>query len=260
MNPTVARAIAPVSLESLPPYSPTTYIDFSQPANRAAFEAALAEVRASFGREYPVVIGGQRETAAKTFESTNPAKPSEVLGRFASGTAEQAARAVETAYATFATWSRVPAAERAAYLVEAAKRMKARRHFFSAWMVLEVGKSWGEADADTAEAVDFMEFYAREMLRYDGPQPVTQIAGEKNQLVYLPLGVGAVIPPWNFPLAICVGMATAAIVTGNTVVVKPSSDSPAIAWQFYTLMEEVGLPAGVFNFVSGSGGTTSRRG
>ena len=110
MNPTVARPIAPVSLESLPPYSPTTYLDFSQPANRAAFEAALTEVRASFGRDYPIVIGGQRETAAKYFDSTNPAKPSEVLGRFASGTAEQAARAVEAAYATFATWSRVPAA------------------------------------------------------------------------------------------------------------------------------------------------------
>jgi 1-pyrroline-5-carboxylate dehydrogenase len=253
MNPTVARAIAPVSLESLPPYSPTTYIDFSQPANRAAFEAALAGVRATLGRDYPIVIGGQRETAAKYFDSTNPAKPSEVLGRFASGTAEQANRAVETAHATFATWSRVPAAERAAYLVEAAKRMKERRHHFSAWMVLEVGKSWGEADADTAEAIDFMEFYAREMLRYAAPQPLHQMPGEKDTLVYLPIGVGAVIPPWNFPLAICVGMATAAVVTGNTVVLKPASDTPGIAWQFFALMEEVGLPAGVINFLSGGG-------
>jgi 1-pyrroline-5-carboxylate dehydrogenase len=253
MNPTAARAIAPVSLESLPPYSPTTYIDFAQPANRAAFEAALAEVRASFGREYPIVIGGQRETGGKTFESTNPARPSEVLGRFASGTAEQATRAVETAYAAFTTWSRVPAAERAAYLIEAARRMKERRHFFSAWMVLEVGKSWGEADADTGEAIDFMEFYAREMLRYAAPQPVHQMPGEKGSLVYLPIGVGAVIPPWNFPLAICVGMTTAAVVAGNTVVLKPASDTPGIAWQFFALMEEIGLPAGVINFLSGGG-------
>src|SRR5437773_2117428 len=133
--------------------------------------------------------------------------------------------------------------------------MRERRHTFSAWMVFEVGKSWAEADADTAEAIDFLEYYAREMLRYDGPQPVFQLPGEKDALVYLPLGAGAVIPPWNFPLAILVGMTSAAIVAGNPVVVKPSSDAPAIAWQFYALMEEVGLPPGVFNFVTGSGGT-----
>ena len=253
MNPTPTTGIAPVSAKSLPPYAPTTYVDFSIPANRAAFEAALAGVRESFGREYPLVIGGRHESAPKTFDSTNPAKPSEVLGRFASGTAEQANRAVETAYATFRSWSRVPPAERAAYLVEAARRMRERRHFFSAWMVLEVGKSWGEADADTAEAIDFMEFYAREMLRYAAPQPVHQMPGEKDSLVYLPIGVGAVIPPWNFPLAICVGMTTAAIVAGNTVVLKPASDTPGIAWQFFSLMRDVGLPAGVLNYLSGSG-------
>ena len=213
----------------------------------------MAEVRASFGRDYPIVIGGKAEPGAKTFDSTNPAKPSEVLGHFASGTVEQANRAVETAYTTFRTWSRVPAPERAAYLIEAARRMRERRHFFSAWMVLEVGKSWGEADADTAEAIDFMDFYAREMLRYSEPQPVHQMPGEKDSLVYLPIGVGAVIPPWNFPLAIAVGMTTAAVVAGNTVVLKPASDTPGIAWQFFALMQEVGLPGGVINFVSGGG-------
>jgi 1-pyrroline-5-carboxylate dehydrogenase len=255
MHPTAARALAPVDAKALPEYAPTTYVDFSQPENRRAFEAALAAVRAEFGREYPVVIGGERLKGEKLFESTNPAKPAEVLGRFHAATKAQAVQAIETADTTFKTWSRVPAAERAAYLIEAARRMRERRHTFSAWMVFEVGKSWAEADADTAEAIDFMEFYAREMLRYDAPQPVVQIAGEKNQLVYLPLGVGAVIPPWNFPLAILVGMTTAALVAGNTVVVKPSSDAPAIAWQFFALMEEVGLPPGVFNFVTGGGGT-----
>ena len=132
--------------------------------------------------------------------------------------------------------------------------MRERRHHFSAWMVLEVGKSWPEADADTAEAIDFMEFYAREMLRYDAPHPITQLPGERDTMIYVPLGVGAVIPPWNFPLAICVGMTTAAVVTGNTVVLKPASESPGIAWQFFQLMEEVGLPAGVINFLTGSGG------
>jgi 1-pyrroline-5-carboxylate dehydrogenase len=254
MNPTTARGIAPLDAKTLPAYSPTTYVDFTRPENQAAFEKALAEVRASLGQEQPLVIGGERLKGAKVFESRNPARPSEVLGRFQSASTEQATAAIEAAHRAFAEWSRVPPAERAAYLVEAARRMRERRHWFSAWMVLEVGKSWPEADADTAEAIDFMEFYAREMLRYDEPQPLVQLSGERDTMTYVPLGVGAIIPPWNFPLAICVGMTTAAIVTGNTVVLKPASDSPAIAWQFYRLMEEVGLPPGVLNFVTGSGG------
>src|SRR5262245_12942982 len=254
MNPTTTRGIAPVDPEALPAYAPTTYFDFTQPEPRAAFEKALAEVRASLGQEHPLVIGGERLKGSKLFESRNPARPSEVLGRFQSATAEQATQAIETAHRTFATWSRVPAAERAAYLIEAAKRMRERRHWFSAWMVLEVGKSWPEADADTAEAIDFMEFYAREMLRSAVPHPLTQLPGDRATMVYIPLGVGAIIPPWNFPLAITVGMTTAAIVTGNTVVVKPASDTPGIAWQFFQLMDEIGLPPGVFNFVTGSGG------
>ena len=212
MNPTSTTGIAPVNAAALPPYAPTTYVDFSKPEHRSAFEVSLADVRTQLGREMPAVIGGERVKGPSTFESRNPAKPAEVIGRFQSCSKEQASQAVDTAFKTFATWSRVPAAERAAYLVEAARRMRERRHTFSAWMVLEVGKSWAEADADTAEAIDFMEFYAREMLRYDAPQPVHQLPGEKDSLVYLPLGVGVVIPPWNFPLAITVGMATAAVV------------------------------------------------
>jgi 1-pyrroline-5-carboxylate dehydrogenase len=254
MNPATPTRIAPVDSKALPAYAPTTYIDFTVPEPRVAFEKALAQVRAEFGREHPLVIGGERLKGNGTFETRNPARPSEVIGRFQLGTREQADQAVETASRAFVQWSRVPAAERAAYLIEAARRMRERRHTFSAWMVFEVGKSWAEADADTAEAIDFMEFYAREMLRYDTPAPIPQLPGERDTMVYVPLGVGAVIPPWNFPLAICVGMTTAAIVTGNTVVLKPSSDSPAIAWQFFQLMEEVGLPPGVLNFVSGGGG------
>ncbi len=253
MDPVTATRLAPADARALPDYAPTTYLDYSQAPLRANFEAELAKVKASYGTEYPIVIGGKREKGSASFDSTNPAKPTEVLGKFQSGTVEQANRAVDVAYETFKTWSRVPAAERAAYLLEAAKRMKQRRDFFSAWMVLEIGKSWNEADADTAEAIDFMEFYAREMLRYDAPPPIHQMPGEKDSMVYLPIGVGAVIPPWNFPLAICVGMTTAAVVAGNTVVLKPASDTPGIAWQFFALMEEVGLPAGVINFVSGGG-------
>src|SRR5262249_21984391 len=120
-------------------------------------------------------------------------------------------------------------------------------------MVYEVGKTWPEADGDTAEAIDFLEFYAREMLRYAQPQPLVPVTGEKNELVYIPLGVGAIIPPWNFPLAILAGMASAAIVTGNTIVLKPSTDSATIGYKFVEVMEEVGLPPGVVNFLSGSG-------
>lgn len=253
MNPVDTRRIAPVSLETLPPYSPTTYFDFNLAEPRAAFEQALAEVRAQLGQERPLVIGGQRLKGPRTFASVNPTRPSEIVGHFQSASAEQASQAVDTAFETFRTWSRVPPGERAAYLIEAARRMRERRHFFSAIMVTEVGKSWYEADADTAEAIDFMEFYAREMLRYAAPQPVHQMPGERDELVYLPLGVGAVIPPWNFPLAICVGMTVAAIVCGNTVVLKPASDTPAIAWAFFELLEECGLPAGVLNFVTGGG-------
>src|SRR5436309_1453803 len=252
---TTTSGIARVDPRTLPEYVPTPQADFTKPEVKAAFEQALRQVRSQLGSEYPLVIGGERPKGEKTFESRNPARPSEVVGRFQAASREQAAQAVETAFRAFPAWARVPAAERAAYLIEAARRMRERRHVFSAWLVYEVGKSWAEADADTAEAIDFMEFYAREMLRYDAPHPVTQLPGERDALVYLPLGVGAVIPPWNFPLAICVGMTSAAIVTGNTVVVKPASDSPAIAWQFFALLEEVGLPAGVFNFVTGGGGT-----
>jgi 1-pyrroline-5-carboxylate dehydrogenase len=126
---------------------------------------------------------------------------------------------------------------------------------FNAWMIYEVGKSWPEADGDTAEAIDFMEFYAREMMRLADDQPLVKIEGENNQLVYIPLGVGAVIPPWNFPSAIMAGMTSAAFVSGNTVVLKPASTSPMIAWQFMRILEEIGLPAGVVNFLTGSGST-----
>ena len=255
MNPATARPTATVDLASLPEYRPTQPADFTRAENRAAFEKALATVRASLGRDYPLVIGGERMSGERTFESLNPARPKEVIGRFQSASREQAARAVESAHTAFASWSRVPAAERSALMIDVARRMRERRHEFSAWLVFEVGKSWAEADADTAEAIDFLEFYAREMLRYAEPQPVTPLPGERGSLVYVPLGVGAVIPPWNFPLAIMAGMASAAIVTGNTVVVKPSSDSPAIAWQFHSLLEEAGLPPGVFNYVTGGGAT-----
>src|ERR1700686_2506300 len=228
--------------------------DFTKSEHKAAMEAALATVRAEFGREYPVVIGGERITGLKTYESINPSHKSQLLGRFNKATKQHVEQALDAAWKAFESWKRQPLDVRAGLLVKAAALLRERKHEFSATMVYEVGKTWPEADADTAEAIDFMEFYAREAYRYGGEQPLTRIESEDNDLVYIPLGVGAVIPPWNFPLAIMAGMTTAAIVTGNTVVMKPSSDAPWIAARFFELLEEAGMPAGVVNFVSGSGG------
>src|SRR5512144_515126 len=229
--------------------------DFSKPEHKAAMEAALKKVKGEFGREHPLVVGGERITGLKTFDSINPSHKDQLLCKFQKGTRAHVEQAIEAAWAAFDKWKRQPVDVRAGLLVKAAAEMRKRKHEFSAWMVYEVGKTWPEADADTAEAIDFMEFYARENLRYTAaPHPVTPVAGERNQLVYLPLGVGVVIPPWNFPLAILTGMTTAALVTGNTVVLKPSSDSPAIAAMFAGLMEEIELPPGVLNFLTGSGG------
>jgi 1-pyrroline-5-carboxylate dehydrogenase len=227
--------------------------DFSKPENQSAAEAALAKVSAEIGREHPIVIGGERITGLDQFHSLNPARKEEVVGRFQDGSKEHVEQAMEAASTAFESWKRQPVETRAGLLLKAADLMRQRKHEFSAVMILEVGKTWSEADADTAEAIDFLEFYAREAFRYAGKQPITHIESEQNDLVYIPLGVGAVIPPWNFPLAIMAGMTTAAVVTGNTVVLKPSSDSPWIAYRFFELLEEAGMPPGVVNFVSGGG-------
>lgn len=229
--------------------------DFTKPANRKAMEQALAKVRSMFGKEYPLVIGGEEIYTNDKLNSLNPSRPSEIVGVFQKADAVLATKAIETAAAKFEEWKWVEPKKRADYLFKAARLMRKRKHEFSAVMVYEVGKTWPEADADTAESIDFIEFYAREMLRYASPQPVTKIPTEKTELVYIPLGVGVVVPPWNFPLAILTGMTSAAVVTGNTVVLKPSSDSPLTGWMYFNLMREIGLPAGVINFVSGPGGS-----
>ena len=163
---------------------------------------------------------------------------------------------MQTAVKAFETWKKVPPAERADYLFKAAEVIRKRRMEINAWMISEVGKNYLEADADTCEAIDFLEFYGREMLRYAEEQPVVPYPGEKNEYFYIPLGVGVIIPPWNFPFAILIGMASAAIVAGNTVVVKPSSDAPMMGWLFADIMKSIGLPDGVFNYCVASGAET----
>jgi 1-pyrroline-5-carboxylate dehydrogenase len=227
------------------------FTDYTKPENAAAMQAAIEQVKSELGREYPMIIGGEQVETEQKFESINPSRKTEIVGRFSEANEEIVNRAIETAGETFRTWKTVPAAARADYLFKAAAILRERKHYFSAWMIFEVGKTWSEADGDTAEAIDFLEFYGREMLRYAGEQPLTRIEGEDNRIEYIPLGVGAVIPPWNFPLAIMAGMTVASVVTGNTVVLKPSSDSPTIAAKFVEVLEEVGLPPGVVNFVTG---------
>lgn len=227
--------------------------DFSKEENAQAMRAAIEKVKAELGGEYPLVIGGERIKTENKFESINPANRTQVVGRFQKATKELANRAVELAYGAFQSWRNTNPKQRAELLFRVAEILRERKHEMSAWMIHEVAKTWAEADGDTAEAIDFCEFYAREMLRYADDQPLVKIQGEDNKLDYIPLGVGAVIPPWNFPLAIMAGMTSAAFVTGNTVVLKPSSDAPTIAYKFFEILEEAGLPAGVVNFMTGSG-------
>jgi 1-pyrroline-5-carboxylate dehydrogenase len=241
------------TLELIAPFKNEAIRTFSDPADAASLETALARARKGFGRHYPAIVEGKAlETVAK-IASRNPAQPDEVVGTVGSASREQATHAVEAAARVFESWKRVAPAERAVYLFKAAEAVRRQRDDFNALLVLEVGKSWIEADADTAEAIDFLEFYGREALRYAQPPALTPVAGEENRLAYIPLGVGVVIPPWNFAFAIMAGMTSAALVAGNTVVLKPSSDSPVIAAAFVNLLHEVGLPPGVVNFVPGSG-------
>ncbi len=239
----------------LPEFRNEPQTDFSNPANVEAFATAVEYVRSQLGRRYPIVVGGEEYWPGQTFDSINPARPAEVVGTFAQGTKELAEKAVPIAHEAFLKWRRTPAYERARYLLRAAGEMRRRKHEFSAWMVFEVGKSWVEADADTAEAIDFLEYYARQMMRLDNARELlTPLAGEELDLQYIGLGVGAVIPPWNFPNAIMTGMTSAAIVAGNSVIQKPASTSPAIAYKLCELFWEQGLPAGVLNFLPGPGG------
>ncbi|MEO6324066.1 MAG: L-glutamate gamma-semialdehyde dehydrogenase [Thermoanaerobaculia bacterium] len=229
------------------------FSDFTQAEVRSAFEAALARASRAAGEEVPLVIGGRRIRTGSLLKNVNPADRSQVLSMHHLADRAVAQKAIDAATRAQREWADVSPRERASVLLRAARRMRERKHDFSATMVLEIGKSWPEADVETAEAIDFLEFYAREMLRWGGEIPVTPLRGEFPQMVYLPLGVGAVIPPWNFPNAILLGMTVAAVVTGNAVILKPASDTPLIGWRVFQLLEEAGVPDGVLNYLPGPG-------
>ncbi len=235
------------------PFQNEPYVNFSDELPARKMKEALKFVNSELGKTYPIIINGIELMTDKIAASVNPALISQVVGKTPDATTEMADQAVDAALEAFKTWSQVPVAERARYLVKVAAILRRRIYEFSAWMVVESSKSWLEAYADTAEAIDFLEFYAREALRWGVPHTTTFYPGEENEVQYIPIGVGAVIPPWNFPLAIMAGMTMAAVVTGNTVVLKPAEQSPIIAAKFMEVLKSVNLPAGVVNFLPGLG-------
>ncbi len=231
------------------------FTDFNDPENARAMRRTLDEVAVHLGSDYPLIIGGKRLRTTERIRSINPARPAQIVGIHQKAGAAQVDAAMSAALRAFDSWSRVPVDERASLLLNAADVIRKRKFEFMAWLTYEVGKNWGEADADVGETIDFLEFYAREALRLAAATTPIQYPGERDELHYIPLGVGAVIPPWNFPFAIMAGMTAAAIVTGNTVILKPSSDAPTIAARFVEVLEEAGMPDGVVNFCPGSGAT-----
>ena len=229
--------------------------DFNKDENARKMRSAMEKVRGQIGREYDLVIGGKRVKTQDKIKSINPAKPSQVVGLHQKAGKEHVEPAMQAALRAFDSWSRTSVEERASLVFRVGDLMRERKFELCAWLVFEVSKNWAEADADIAETIDFCEFYSREALRLAKVDAPVQLPGERDHLFYIPLGVGAVIPPWNFPAAIMAGMTLASIVSGNTVILKPSSDSPTIAAKFVELLEEAGMPDGVVNFCPGAGAT-----
>ncbi|GDX40602.1 L-glutamate gamma-semialdehyde dehydrogenase [Armatimonadota bacterium] len=235
------------------PFQNEPYVNFAEPDVRSKMLSALRKVESELGKTYLPVIGGQRVETGQVASSVNPARREQVIGYVHEATESLAESAVQAGGEAFRSWSRVPVDVRARYLVKVAALLRRRIYEFSAWMVMESSKSWLEAYADAAEAVDFLEFYAREAVRICRPHPTTDYSGEENEVMYLPMGVGVSISPWNFPLAIMAGMAVSAVVVGNTVIMKPAEQTPVIAAKFMELLEEASLPPGVINFLPGRG-------
>src|SRR5450755_1939582 len=247
--------VAETEPKQLGAFTNEPYTDFRQAASAEKMRAAKAKVRSEFGREYELLIAGERRRSSSKLESLNPARPSEIVGVHQKGSEQDARDAVDAAFAYFPEWAGRSGEDRANLLFRAAAIIRERKYEFDAWLVYEAGKTWAEAEADVSEAVDFCEYYALQALKLARPDPIVQMPGERDEMVYLPLGVGVIIPPWNFPLAILVGMATAALVTGNTVVIKPSSDTPTIAAKFAEVLLEAGFPPRSFSLLTGAGGS-----
>ncbi|BAK14946.1 NAD-dependent aldehyde dehydrogenase [Solibacillus silvestris StLB046] len=234
-------------------YKHEPFTDFSVEENKQAYLEALKKVESQLGADYPLIIGGERITTEEKIVSYNPAKKTEVIGSVSKASKDLAEKAMQEAEKAFKSWKKVKPEIRADVLFKAATIIRRRKHEFSAWLTKEAGKPWNEADADTAEAIDFLEYYGRQMLEMKDGRKVESRPNEYNRYDYIPLGIGIVISPWNFPFAIMAGTTVAAVVTGNTVLLKPASTTPVVAYKFIEVLEEAGLPKGVVNFVPGSG-------
>ncbi len=243
----------PAKHSGVGPYSIEPVFDWSRAEHRARFADALKRVRESFPIQVPLQVGGKKIHKTSRFESLNPDRADETVGIISSAGIEEAESAIAAAKSAFPAWRDNTAEKRAGYLFRAAAAARLKRYELAALQVLEVGKSWSEADADVCEAIDYLEYYGREMLRCSRPTSMGHVYGETSHLLYEPRGVAVVIAPWNFPMAISTGMSSAALVTGNTVVYKPASQSPVTGYMLARIFEEAGLPEGVFNFVPGPG-------
>ncbi|MFP8487494.1 L-glutamate gamma-semialdehyde dehydrogenase [Gracilimonas sp. Q87] len=239
--------------QTLEKYRNETYLDFSDPTNDKAQKDALEEVRSNFGKVHDLYVNGEFiKGDAGTFDSINPGNLSETIGTFQMASKDQAFDALDKAWDAFESWQYVSAEKRADYLFKAADVVRRRRLEINAWMISEAGKNYLEADADTCEAIDFIEYYAHEALRIDdGMDVLEETWGDHNRTIYMPIGAGVSISPWNFPFAIFVGMSIAPIAVGNTVVAKPAPDTPKMGHLLAEILDEVGLPDGVFNYVTG---------
>jgi 1-pyrroline-5-carboxylate dehydrogenase len=235
------------------PYHPEEPLDFSVPENREAMKRALAEVGEQLGQRYPLVINGEKRETGQWIKSINPGNLDQVVGEVARARASDAEDAIAAAEEAFKTWRFMPAEGRASVAFKMAGILRRRRLELSAWLVYELDKAWDEAEGEVCEAVDFLEWYGRQALKMTLPADLGSIPTEANELIYQPLGVGVVIPPWNFACAILTGLTMSSVVTGNAVVLKPASNTPVIGYKMFEIMQEAGVPDGVVNFLPGSG-------
>jgi 1-pyrroline-5-carboxylate dehydrogenase len=235
------------------PYKNEEYLDWSDGDNVRKMKDALGEVESRLGREYPLIIGGERVDTDGEIVSVDPTKPDRVVGTVAAASERDADRALDVATRAFESWSRTTPEARARIMLRAAAIMRRRKFELLAWEAFEGGKPWAEADAQVAEGIDFLEYYAREMLRLKDGVEIYAIPGEESRYTYQPMGVGVVIAPWNFPTAILTGMTSAALVTGNTAIMKPSEFTSVLGALVMEIFEEAGVPEGVVNFLPGYG-------
>ena len=241
------------AVNAVEPFQNEPLLDFAREENRSRFAGFLKEVRKKFTRSHPLWIGGDEIETKSWLNSVNPAAPEEIVGRVPVAAREEAEHAVVNALEFFPQWRRTPVSERATVMFRAADIMRRRRVELAAWEVFEVAKSWREADADVAEAIDYLEYYGREMLRLSEPRLTQKLPGESNVYLYEPRGVGAVIAPWNFPLAILTGMTAATLVTGNCAVVKPAEQSPVMGAFLMEILREANLPPVACQLLQGGG-------